>query len=152
MTTHHPPQDAIALLGQEHEAISQLFAEYARARTRPSKISLVAEICSALRLHTQVEEEIFYPALINALRDDALCPQATIEHSRMRALMAQIDGVPPSGEAYDAKVKLLSDSLQHHALAERQSLFPKARASSLDLAELADRMAARKADLLTRET
>ncbi len=145
-------KDAIALLKADHEAVSQLFAEYEQTRSVANKKALVAELCTALNVHIQIEEEIFYPAVKAELEDKLLVPEATVEHAGVKSLIAQIEGVEPDGEMYDAKVKVLSEYVKHHVKEEQNEMFPKVKASSLDMAELGARMAARKADLLARKS
>ena len=144
------PKDAIALLKADHEAVSQLFAEYEKARSVPNKKALVAEICTALSVHAQIEEEIFYPAVKAALKDKLLVPEATVEHAGVKDLIAQIEGVEPDGEMYDAKVKVLSEYVKHHVKEEQNEMFAKVKASSLDMVELGARMTARKDALLAQ--
>ena len=142
------PKDAIALLKADHEAVSQLFAEYEKIRSVSNKKALVAEICTALSVHAQVEEEIFYPAVKTALKDKLLVPEATVEHAGVKDLIAQLEGVEPDGEMYDAKVKVLSEYVKHHVKEEQNEMFAKAKTTSLDMVELGARMAARKDELL----
>lgn len=144
------PKDAIALLEADHEAVSQLFAEYEKTRSVANKNALVAEICTALSVHAQIEEEIFYPAVKAALKDKLLVPEATVEHASVRDLIAQVEGVEPDGEMYDAKVKVLSEYVKHHVKEEHNEMFPKIKSSSLDIVELGARMAARKDELLAQ--
>ena len=141
-------KDAVALLKADHEAVSQLFAEYEKTRSVPNKKALVAKICTALSVHAQIEEEIFYPAVKAALKDKLLVPEATVEHAGVKDLISQLKGLEPDGEMYDAKVKVLSEYVKHHVKEEQNEMFPKARASSIDMAELGARMAARKVDLM----
>jgi len=143
-------KDAIALLKADHEVVSHLFAEYEKTRSVPNKKALVAEICTALAVHVQIEEEIFYPAIKAALKDKLLVPEATVEHGGVKDLIAQLEGVEPDGEMYDAKVKVLSEYVTHHVKEEQNEMFPKVKASSLDLVELGARMAARRDDLLAQ--
>lgn len=75
-------------------------------------------------------------------------PEATIEHGGIKDLIAQLEGAEPDGEMYDAKVKVLSEYVEHHVKEEQTGMFQKAKTTSLDLVELGARMAARKADLL----
>jgi len=147
-----PPasQHAIALLKADHEAVGQLFAEYERTYSVPNGQALVAEICKALRVHAQIEEEIFYPAVKMALQDKYLVPEATVEHASVRELIAQLEGAEHDGEMYDAKVMVLSEYVKHHVREEQNEMFPKALASSLDMAELGTRMAARKDELMAQ--
>ncbi|HQX05656.1 MAG TPA: hemerythrin domain-containing protein [Zoogloea sp.] len=140
---------AIALLKADHATVSDLFAEYEKANTSKKKKALVAEICSELSVHIQIEEEIFYPAVKAALKDKLLVPEATVEHAGIKDLIAQLEGAEPEGEMYDAKVKVLSEYVKHHVEEEHDEMFPKVKASSLDLVELGAQMAARKADLLS---
>jgi hemerythrin superfamily protein len=144
------PKDAIALLKADHEAVSQLFAEYEKSRSVPNKKALVAEICAALTVHAQIEEELFYPAVKSALKDKLLVPEATVEHTSVKDLIAQLEGVQPDGEMYDAKVKVLSEYVKHHVKEEQTEMFPKAKASSLDMVELGTLMAARKDELMAQ--
>jgi hemerythrin superfamily protein len=144
------PKDAIALLKADHEAVSQLFAEYEKTRSVPNKKALVAEICTALSVQAQIEEEIFYPAVKTALKDKLLVPEATVEHASVKELIAQLEGIEPDREMYDAKVKVLSEYVKHHVKEEQNEMFTKAKASSVDLVELGARMAARKDDLLAQ--
>lgn len=144
-------KDAIALLKADHEAVSQLFAEFESTRSVTNKKALVAEICTALSVHAQIEEEIFYPAFKAALKDKLLVPEANVEHAGVKSLIAQLEGVEPDGEMYDAKVKVLSEYVKHHVKEEQAEMFVKAKASSLDLVELGVRMAARKQELLAKK-
>ena len=72
-------KDAIALLNADHAAVSQMFAEYEKTRSIASEKALVAKICTALTVHAQIEEEIFYPAVKAALQDKLLVPEATVD-------------------------------------------------------------------------
>ncbi len=143
-------KDAIALLKADHEAVSQLFAEYGKTQSISKKKALVAKICTALSVHAQIEEEIFYPAVKAALKDKLLVPEATVEHTGVKDLIAQLEGVEPDGEMYDARVKVLSEYVKHHVKEEQTEMFTKAKASSLDMIELGVRMAARKDELLAQ--
>lgn len=141
-------KDAIALLKADHQAVSALFADYEKQNSKTKKKALVAEICTALSVHTQIEEEIFYPAVKAALKDKGLVPEATVEHDGIRRLIHEIEDAEPDGEMYDAKVKVLAEYVEHHVKEEHTEMFPQARESSIDLAALGQKMAARKEDLL----
>lgn len=142
------PKDAIALLKADHVAVSKMFAEYEKTRSTAKKKTLVAEICTALSVHAQIEEEIFYPAVKAKLKDKLLVPEATVEHASLKDLITQIQYVEPDGEMFDAKVKVLSEYVKHHVKEEQNEMFPKAKASTLDMVELGSRMTARKEDLM----
>lgn len=142
------PKDAIALLRADHKQVSDLFEQYESARTSTRKKALVAEICKELTVHAQIEEEIFYPAVKQALKDKELIPEATVEHATLKDLIAQVDGVEPDGEMFDAKVKVMSEYVKHHVKEEQNEMFPKAKASKLDMVALGAQLAARKAELM----
>jgi len=146
------PQDATSLLRADHQQVSELFAQFENTRAGSKKKLLVDQICTALTVHAQVEEEIFYPAFKRALRDKELVPEATVEHATLKALIGQVEGVEPDGEMFDAKIKVLSEYVKHHVKEEQNEIFPKAKSSSLDLVELGARMAARKEELMAERT
>ena len=141
--THKPP-DAMVMLRADHKLVSALFAGYEKARTSSTKKKLVSQICAELGVHAQLEEEIFYPAVKQALRDKTLVPEATVEHATLKTLIAQVEGVEPDGEMFDAKIKVLSEYVKHHVKEEQNEMFPKAKATKLDMVELGARMAERK--------
>ena len=141
-------RDATAMLRADHKQVSELFAEYEASRSTAKKKSLVAQICTELSVHAQVEEEIFYPVVQAALKDHELVPEATVEHATLKSLIAQVEGIEPDGEMFDAKITVLSEYVKHHVKEEQDEMFPKAQASSLDMKALGVQMAARKAQLL----
>ena len=149
MTKSSPKaREATALLRADHKVVSDLFADYEKARSTSKKKQLVSKICTELSVHAQVEEEIFYPAIKRALKDKELVPEATVEHATLKDLIAQVEGVTPNGEMFDAKIKVLSEYVKHHVKEEHEEMFPKARATKLDMVELGAQLAARKAELL----
>ena len=143
-------QEATALLRADHKLVSELFAEYEKTRAASKKKKLVAQICTALTVHAQVEEEIFYPAVKQALKDKELVPEATVEHATLKELIRQVEGVEPDGEMFDAKVKVLSEYVKHHVKEEQNEMFPKVKSTTLDLVELGGRMATRKKELIAQ--
>ena len=140
-------QEATALLRADHKLVSELFAEYEKTNSPAKKKALVSQICTELTVHAQVEEEIFYPAVKQALKDHELVPEATVEHATLKDLIAQVEFVEPDGEMFDAKIKVLSEYVKHHVKEEQNEIFPKARATALDMVALGAQLAARKADL-----
>jgi len=142
------PKDAVAMLKADHKKVSELFEQFEKSRSASKKKALVAEICMELTVHTQLEEEIFYPAVKAALRDKELVPEATVEHASVKALISQVQDAEPGGEEYDAKVKVMSEYVKHHVKEEQNEMFPKAKKTRLDMEALAAQMAARKAELM----
>lgn len=141
-------QDATALLRADHKRVSELFAAYEKTQSSAKKKQVVSQICTELSVHAQVEEEIFYPAVKRALKDKELVPEATVEHASLKALVAEVEGVEPDGEMFDAKIKVLSEYVKHHVKEEQNEMFPKAKATGLDMVELGAKLSERKAELL----
>lgn len=142
---------AIELLRADHKLVSALFEEYEKARSIKKKKELVTHICLELSVHAQVEEEIFYPAVKKALKDKELVPEATVEHATLKALIAQVEGVEPDGEMFDAKVKVMSEYVKHHVKEEQNEMFPKAKATKLDMMALGAEIAARRTALVAEK-
>lgn len=140
--------DAIAMLRADHRKVSDLFEQFESSRSPAKKKQLVSQICNELEIHTQLEEEIFYPAVKAALKDKELVPEATVEHASVKDLIAQVKDVEPFGEMYDAKVKVMSEFVKHHVKEEQNEMFPKAKKTRLDMAELGARMQSKKDELM----
>ena len=144
------PRDAIALLRADHAKVTELFSRFEKARDDAKKQSLAAEICNELTIHTKIEEEIFYPTVRGVLtRDTDLLDEADVEHASAKELIAQIEAGGPDDDKWTAKVVVLSEYIKHHVKEEQNEMFPKVRKTKLDLRELGNRLAMRKAQLAT---
>lgn len=144
-------QEATALLKADHKLVSLLFEQYESARSSTKKKAIVSQICTELTVHAQIEEEIFYPQVKAALKDKELIPEATVEHATLKELIAQIEDGEPDDEMYDAKVKVLSEYVKHHVKEEQNEIFPKAKASKLDMHALGEQLMQRKEELLSQQ-
>src|SRR5665213_41982 len=144
------PGDAIALLKADHHEVKGWFDDYADLADDAAKGTLSAKICKALKVHTQIEEEIFYPAARAATGDKPLLDEAKVEHAGAKDLIAQIEAMKVGDDLYDAKVKVLGEQIVHHVKEEEGELFPEARRAKMDLASLGARMAARKKELMAQ--
>lgn len=147
-------KDACDLLDADHRAVKKLFDAYdelGESHAKPAlakKSELAQQICNELTVHTTIEEEIFYPMLRVAIKDDALLNEAEVEHATCKALIAEIEGGNPTDPLFDSKVKVLSEYIEHHVKEEREEMFPKARASTkLDLVAIRDALQSRKEEL-----
>jgi hypothetical protein len=97
-----------------------------------------------------IEEEIFYPACRGKV-EDGLLNEGYVEHDGSKVLIAELIASAPNEEFYAAKVKVLSEQIEHHVDEEKKSskgIFSQARAAGLDMDELGDRMKARKEEIL----
>ena len=146
-------KDACELLDADHIAVKHLFVEYARQamaapREAGDRQALADRICRELTVHAQIEEEIFYPALQQAIGEPQLLDEARAEHQQAKALIARIRKLRAPDPAMDDLVAELARAIEHHVKEERVELFTKARASSLDLAGLGARLKERQDALM----
>ncbi|HTE41580.1 MAG TPA: hemerythrin domain-containing protein [Steroidobacteraceae bacterium] len=143
-------KDAIALLKADHQEVSGWFGQFEKTKSDAKKSELAEKICMALRVHTQIEEEIFYPAYIEATEDEDLHHEAIVEHDGAKQLISQIEASGPQDEYFDAKVKVLSEMIKHHVKEEEQpgGMFAEARKSEMDLLTLGEQMRTRKKELM----
>ena len=146
-------QDAIALLKADHRQVEEWFAQFESTRSDGRKQKLALQCCQALKVHTQIEEEIFYPAFLEATEEEDIHHEAEVEHDGAKKLIAEIEASQPDDDYYDAKVKVLSEMIKHHVKEEekRDGMFAKARKSDMDLKALGEQLAARKAALMGGE-
>lgn len=142
-------KDAIAVLKADHREVEGWFAQFGKTRSTERKQGLAARICSALRVHTTIEEEIFYPAFLQATADKDLHHEAEVEHAGAKKLIAEIEDCRPDDEYFDAKVTVLSEMIKHHVKEEEQpgGMFAEARKADMDLGVLGARLLARKKEL-----
>jgi hemerythrin superfamily protein len=140
-------QEATRLLRADHKLVNELFDQFESSRSSAKKQELAAEICMELTIHAQIEEEIFYPVVQQALKDKTLVPEAKVEHETLKYLIAQIQEESPNSELWESKVKVLSEYVKHHVKEEQNEMFPKVKASKLDLVELGMKLAERKEEL-----
>src|SRR5690348_17333536 len=96
--------DAVALLKADHRKVEDLFAQFEAASGDGKKKALAEQICMELTIHTQIEEEIFYPACEGKVEEDLL-KEAYVEHDGAKVLIGEIEAGGPDDEFYDAKVK-----------------------------------------------
>lgn len=142
--------DAITLLTKDHENVKSMFEEYEGLgdKAYAAKKKLATKICLELTKHATAEEEIFYPAVREAGGEtEELVDEATVEHAAAKDLIAQILAMESSDELYDAKVKVLSEQIEHHVGEEEDEMFPKAKKARLDLVALGEAIEARKAQI-----
>ena len=145
-------EDAVTLLTADHAKVKRLFEEFADLKegdgSADDKSALVTQICSELKVHAEIEQEIFYPAVRRAIDDGDLMDEALVEHAGAKELIAQLEDMSPDDELYDAKVTVLGEQIQHHVREEEGEMFPKAKKAKVDGEELGLQMTERKAELM----
>ena len=147
------PIDAVALLKADHRQVEDLFEQFGKSRSAAKKQQLAANICSALTIHAQIEEEIFYPAFLEATDDKDVHHEAIVEHEGAKRLIAELRGMRPEDDYFDARVTVLSEMIKHHVKEEEKAggMFAEAKKSKMDLKGLGDQMSARKMELQSND-
>lgn len=141
--------DATHILAADHRTVEGLFEEFAKATSKSRKAKLAETICTELKIHAQIEEEVFYPALKGKIDDDLL-KEAYVEHDGAKVLINDILASGPQDEFFEAKVTVLSEEIRHHVKEEEKqqgNMFQQARAADVDLDALGQAMLARKDEL-----
>lgn len=143
--------DALSLLTEDHKKVLKMFKDFEKLGDEDdsdSKGELVRQICTELTVHAQIEEEIFYPAVRDAISEDDLLDEAEVEHTTVKELVAQLESMQSGDELYDAKVTVLGEYVNHHVKEEQGDMFAKVRKTDLDLTALGEEMQQRKEELL----
>lgn len=140
--------DAIALLKADHREVEALFERFEKAES--GKREIAAQICTELKIHMTIEEEIFYPSLKGAIDEDDY-NEAFVEHDSAKVLINDLESGNTGDEFFDSKVHVMSEEVLHHVKEEEEpgkGIFWQARQSGADLVELRDRLMARKQELM----
>nr|MEA2797603.1 hypothetical protein [Phenylobacterium sp.] len=140
---------AVSLLKRDHREVEAWFDEYEQLESDAEKLNLFNRIALALKVHTRIEEEIFYPEERGDVEEDML-DEAYVEHDGAKKLIAEIEAMQPSDEFYDAKVKVLGEYIKHHVKEEEQAggIFAQAKKGDEDLDAMGERLRARKEELM----
>ncbi|MES2977697.1 MAG: hemerythrin domain-containing protein [Pseudomonadota bacterium] len=142
-------EDAIDLLDADHKFVKKLFITFNALceddAPAEEKKAVAEKICQELTVHAQIEEEIFYPQVREAVADDEeMMEDALQEHAEAKEMIAKIQGMDAEDEAYDGTVQELGDLIDHHVMDEREKIFLKARYAELDLRGMVPELYARK--------
>jgi hypothetical protein len=145
-----PGPDAIKLLKDDHRQVETWFEEFDNTNSASKKQKLADQICLALTVHTQIEEEIFYPACREAGVEDDMMDEADVEHDGAKKLIEEIEAGKAGDDHWDAKIKVLGEMIKHHVKEEEQrdGMFAKAKQADLDLKEIGAELKVRKDELM----
>ena len=147
------PVNAVDLLMEDHEYVRKSFKQFEKIQEKADGETLrgiVEQVCQALKAHTKVEEEIFYPAVRRKIDDADLMFEAEIEHNSAKTLIRQLERMKPSDPRYGPTFTVLCEYVDHHAKEEEKEMFPKARRKKVDLQRLGRQIMARKLALEKR--
>lgn len=140
-------QDAIQLLKADHREVERLFKDFQKARGEDRKQQLSERICMELMIHTEIEEEIFYPQCREVLGDDEIVNESLVEHQAAKDLIGEIRGMAASDEMFDARMQVLQEQIEHHVDEEEKKLFPQIQKTDMDLKGVGRQLAERKEEL-----
>ena len=140
---------AFELLEQDHREVEEWFAEFDELNEDDDqKAKLAGKICLALKVHAQMEEEIFYPQARETTKDNDLIDEAVVEHATVKKLIAEIEAMEVGEELYDAKMRVLGEMVKHHIKEEEEELFPELVPAKMDLDAVGKELAKRKEELM----
>jgi hemerythrin superfamily protein len=140
--------NAVALLTEDHKTVEKLFKQFEKLkkseRDDSEKAKLVHSACAALTVHAQIEEDLFYPAMYEAIDAEDELDEAEVEHATIKSLVSQLEEMEPGDELYDATFTVLAEYVRHHVKEEEGEIFPKAKKADLDLLALGEKLLERK--------
>jgi hypothetical protein len=137
-------------LEQDHREVEEWFDEYNELEEDDNRKGELAEkICLALKVHAQIEEEIFYPQAREAINDNDIVDEAIVEHATVKNLIGEIEAMKVGEELYDAKMRVLGEMVKHHIKEEEEELFPELEAAKMDLDAVGKKIAERKEELMS---
>ena len=141
--------DAIKLLKEDQEYVKKALRAFEKMdhEDHAAVKGLVSQVCTALKVHAKVEEELFYPAARKAIKDEDLMNEAEIEHDSAKSLIRQLERMKPDDPKYVPTFTVLGEYVRHHVKEEESEIFPKARRRHVNLKRLGDRLMARKIQL-----
>jgi len=142
--------DAIKLLKEDHREVERLFEQFEDTQSDQRQQSIAAQICTALRTHTSIEEEIFYPAFLEATEETDIHHEAEVEHEGAKRLIEEIESAGPQDDYFNARVSVLKEMIKHHVQEEerRGGMFAKAKQADMDLESLGQQLKQRKMQLM----
>ena len=133
--------DAITTLRNDHREVERLFKEALKTDDEARLQDLGARIIQQLSIHAAIEEQVFYPAVLQALpRLQRALVKSLEAHHAAKTMLAEVDRLTSASDRYKAKLEVLIDNVRHHVEEEEQELFPKVRDAlrPKDLNEIGD--------------
>lgn len=143
-------KNAIAVLKADHRAVEKLFADFDKASGETRKAQIAKQICLELLVHTQIEEELFYPPSRELLKDDGIVDEAIVEHQAAKDLIEQIRGMDAADDMFEARMQVLQEQIEHHVKEEETEYFPQVEKTDMDLRAIGEQLIARKTELMAQ--
>ena len=145
-TTDEAVTDALGLLKRDHKLVDELFNEFQQAGQQQLD-PMARRICKLLRIHAQIEEELFYPTARRALEDSDLIDAAEREHAEAKATIAKIESLTSEDATFKSAIAALADEVRTHVAHEEGTVFPQLQ-GKLDLVSLGIALAERRDTLM----
>jgi len=139
--------DAISLLKADHQRVRALCRQFEKLGDDQDRIQLIEQACMELRVHTQVEEELFYPTARGLIEAEELLDEAAVEHEVAKQLIEKLETGDLDDDQRNATFKVLGEYVNHHIEEEETELFKQLRKADIDLQSLGGEMQARKEQL-----
>jgi len=141
--------NAITMLKEDHQKVKDLFDKFEETNGSAMKAKLVSEALTELKVHATVEEELFYPAVRQQMEDEeGLMEEADEEHHVAKVLIAELEQMTGDEEHWEAKFKVLAESVRHHIKEEEGKMFKEAKKTEIDFDVLGSQMAQLKEKLM----
>jgi hemerythrin-like domain-containing protein len=143
--------NAITMLKADHATLKRLLRQLDETGDRAVKERerLVNEIERDVKVHSQIEEEVFYPAFKAAtakMEEQSMFYEAAEEHHVVDMVLPALKAANKKSPEFEAKATVLKELLEHHIKDEETEMFKVARQvfSEEQLRELGDLMQARR--------
>ena len=140
-------EDAITILKSDHDKVKALFDQFENTDNLREKKKLAAHAIMELKIHAEIEENIFYRAVRKELDDKDIMDEADEEHHVAKLLIGELDQMNGSEDHWEAKVTVLAENIRHHIREEEGKMMPKARRQDIDFDALGRRLLAAKQQL-----
>lgn len=142
------PRSATGLLKKDHKKVLAIFAKWDESEDDSECAELMRQAILELKVHTALEEELFYPEVRKALADESeLLDEAEEEHHVAKVLIAEIEELGMEDESAEAKFQVLAENVRHHIKEEEGEMFPKIEDEDLN-EQLVDQLFERKEALM----
>ncbi len=143
-------EGALEMLKEDHAKVQKAFKEFEKMDREDTETmkQMVQTVCEDLKVHTTLEEEIFYPAVREAIEDEDIMNEAQVEHETAKMLIEQLENMGPDDPNFHATFTVLGEYVKHHVKEEESEMFPQAKKAELDFEALGQRMRERKQELM----
>ncbi|HEU4459099.1 MAG TPA: hemerythrin domain-containing protein [Methylibium sp.] len=144
--------EAIAMLKEDHKRVKKAFKEFEKledSEDQQVRQALVERTCAELTIHAMLEEEIFYPAARNGVKEEDLIEEAEVEHASAKQLIEQLKQMEPDDPKYAATFTVLGEYVEHHVKEEENEMFPQvSKSKEIEWESICEQMTARRTELM----